>query len=251
MSVLHTAAAIARVRAEEGDLPAGQRLFEDPLARLFAGDDADTTALMALQPFFRAHVRLRTRFIDDAVLDALERGSRHLVLLGAGFDCRAYRLKALAARSALVFELDHAEQLQKKQLILGNAGIGLAPVVRTVPADFGALDLEQQLPSSLAAAGFDPGRPSLFVGEGLIGYLDRASVQRLARATAALAAAGSRLILTYHSYAWHPDIVKAELAAGGWEPEAVPGYPELHRLHFGSAAPEDAAAYGLTAARKG
>ncbi len=250
MSVLHTAAAIARVRAEEGDLPIGQRLFEDPLARLFTGDDADTTALMALQPFFRAHVRLRTRFIDDAVLDALERGARHLVLLGAGFDCRAYRLKALAARAALVFELDHAEQLQKKQTILAGAGTALAPLVRAVAADFSALDLEQQLPAGLATAGFDPQQPSLFVGEGLIGYLDRASIQRLAKATAALSASGSRLILTYHQLAWHPDIVNAELAAGGWEPEPATTYGDLHRLHLGNEAPEDAARYQLTTARK-
>ena len=250
MSVLHTAAAIARVRAEEGDLPAGQRLFEDPLARLFAGDDADTTELMALQPFFRAHVRLRTRFIDDAVLEAFERGSRHLVLLGAGFDCRAHRLKVLAAPPALVFELDHAEQLQKKQAILSAAGSAVPPAVRPIPADFSAVDLEQQLGASLSAAGFDPRQPSLFVGEGLIGYLDRASIQRLARATAPLAASGSRLVLTYHRFAWHPDIVNAELAAGGWEPEAAPTYPELHRLHFGSEALEDAAGYQLTCARK-
>jgi methyltransferase (TIGR00027 family) len=250
MSVLHTAAAIARVRAEEGDLPALQRLFEDPLARLFAGDDADTTELMALQPFFRAHVRLRTRFIDDAVLDALERGSRHLVLLGAGFDCRAYRLRALATPLALVFELDHAEQLEQKRTILANAGTAPLDTVRAIAADFSAPDLEQHLAAGLEAAGFDPRQPSLFVGEGLIGYLDRASIQRLARATAALSPSGSRLVLTYHRYAWHPDIVNAELSASGWEPESAPSYADLHRLHLGREAPEEAAGYALTCARK-
>ena len=250
MSALHTAAAIARVRAEEATLPEGQRLFEDPLARHFAGDDADTTALMSLQPFFRAHVRLRTRFIDDAVADALERGSHHLVLLGAGFDCRALRLGAIARNSALVFELDHAEQLQKKAAILANADAKLPPWVCPMAADFSREDLEQDLPSRLERAGFDRGKPTLFVGEGLIGYLDLAAVERVARVTAALAAAGSRLILTYHRIGWHPDTVAQALMAGGWTPDRAPSYSELHRQHLGSDAPEHAADYLLTCAAK-
>jgi len=250
VSALHTAAAIARVRSEEGALPADQRLFEDPLARHFAGDDADTTAIMALQPFFRAHVRLRTRFIDDAVSDALARGSRHLVLLGAGFDCRALRLEALTQSMAAVFEVDHAEQLQKKSAILASAGVLIPESVFPVPADFSRADLEQDLPVRLEGAGFDREKPTLFVGEGLIGYLDLAAVERLARLTAALAAAGSRLILTYHRIGWHPDMVNRALAAGGWTPEPAPSYSELHRRHFGTDAPEHAADYLLTCAIK-
>jgi methyltransferase (TIGR00027 family) len=250
VSALHTAAAIARVRSEEGALPEGQRLFEDPLARHFAGDDADTTALMALQPFFRAHVRLRTRFIDDAVSDALTRGSRHLVLLGAGFDCRALRLTPLARNSALVFEVDHAEQLQKKADILANAGARVPPWVFPVPADFNRAELEEDLPARLEATGFDRTKPTLFVGEGLIGYLDLAAVERLARVTAALSAAGSRLILTYHRIGWHPDVVNQTLMAGGWTPDPAPSYAELHQRHLGTDAPEQAADYSLTCAVK-
>jgi methyltransferase (TIGR00027 family) len=250
VSALHTAAAIARVRSEEGALPADQRLFEDPLARHFADDDADTTAIMALQPFFRAHVRLRTRFIDDAVSDALARGARHLVLLGAGFDCRALRLEALARSMAVVFEVDHAEQLQKKSAILAGARVKAPASVFPLPADFSRADLEQDLPSRLVGAGFDRQKPTLFVGEGLIGYLDLAALERLARMTAVLAAAGSRLILTYHRIGWHPDTVNQALAAGGWTPDPGPSYAELHRRHFGTDAPEQAADYLLTCAVK-
>jgi methyltransferase (TIGR00027 family) len=250
VSALHTAAAIARVRAEESALPVEQRLFEDPLAQHFAGDDADTTALMALQPFFRAHVRLRTRFIDDAVSDALARGSRQLALLGAGFDCRALRLEALARSMAVVFEVDHAEQLQKKSAILARAGVRVPSSLRPLPADFSRADLEQDLPVRLKGAGFDREKPTLFVGEGLIGYLDLEAVKRLARMTAALGATDSRLILTYHRVGWHPDTVNQALAAAGWTPEHAPSYSELHRRHFGTEAPEQAADYLLTCATK-
>jgi methyltransferase (TIGR00027 family) len=192
---------------------------------------------------------LRTRFIDDAVSDALARRSRHLVLLGAGFDCRALRLTALARNSALVFEVDHAEQLQKKAAILASAGAHVPPWVFPVPADFSLTELEQELPARLEASGFDRNQPTLFVGEGLIGYLDLAAVERLARVTAALSAAGSRLILTYHRIGWHPDTVNQALAAGGWTPDPCPATPSSI-APFWHRRPEQAADYLLTCAVK-
>ena len=35
----------------------------------------------------------RTRFIDDTLLKTLQEGIQQVVILGAGFDCRAYRIK--------------------------------------------------------------------------------------------------------------------------------------------------------------
>jgi methyltransferase (TIGR00027 family) len=172
------------------------------------------------------------------------------VLLGAGFDCRALRLEALARNSAIVFEVDHGEQLQKKAAILASAGAKVPSWVFPVPADFSRPELEEDLPARLEAAGFDRNQPTLFVGEGLIGYLDLAAVERLARLTAALSASGSRLILTYHRIGWHPDVVNQTLMAGGWTPDPAPSYAELHRRLFGSDAPEQAADYLLTCAVK-
>jgi methyltransferase (TIGR00027 family) len=203
---------------------------------------------MAMQPFFRAHVRLRTRFIDDAVNDALARGSRHLVLLGAGFDCRAHRLPVFARHSALVFEVDHAEQLQKKSAILREAGAHTPPWVIPIIADLARTDLEAELVSRLDAAGFDRGRPTLFVGEGLVGYLDLASIQRLARVTAALSAPGSRVILTYHRIAWHPDTVTEAFTGGGWAADTAPSYAELHQRYLGREPSVDPSDYILTSA---
>ena len=92
LTVADTAFAIAAVRAEEAARPADERLFDDPYAALFraagAHAEAGTQRFLDL-PFFRDGIRLRTRFIDDALADALATGIDQVVLLGAGFDVRA------------------------------------------------------------------------------------------------------------------------------------------------------------------
>src|SRR5438132_10435805 len=98
VEVTDTAAAIARVRSWESELPEDQRLFEDPYAHLFAGGSAadEAVQLFLSAPVFRDHVRLRTRFIDDAVRAALAAGVAQIINLGVGFDCRTLRLGEIA-----------------------------------------------------------------------------------------------------------------------------------------------------------
>lgn len=65
------------------------------------------------------HMALRTRAIDDVVVSEALAGSRQLVLLGAGFDARAWRLDALS--DVTVFEVDHpATQAEKRAAIQGE-----------------------------------------------------------------------------------------------------------------------------------
>ncbi|HTL32126.1 MAG TPA: class I SAM-dependent methyltransferase [Kofleriaceae bacterium] len=108
-----TAFSIAAVRDDERLLPVKERLFDDPYAGLFraAGAHAEegTKRFLAL-PFFKDGIRLRTRFIDDVLGKALEDGIDQIVLLGAGFDARAFRIPAIIARRARVYEIDLVEQ---------------------------------------------------------------------------------------------------------------------------------------------
>jgi O-methyltransferase involved in polyketide biosynthesis len=60
----------------------------------------------------RASAVARTRLIDDIVADALPRIGQ-VVILGAGFDSRAYRLPGLA--EITVFEVDHPATQQAKR----------------------------------------------------------------------------------------------------------------------------------------
>ena len=125
-----TAEYMALFRALESSRPARSRLFCDPLAPVFlhearkwfyrlarisAGRRLLEGLLDRIAPGARAAGIARTKWIDDQVEEALERIAQ-LVLLGAGFDTRAYRLAC--AERAVTFELDRAETSSVKQSAL-------------------------------------------------------------------------------------------------------------------------------------
>ena len=121
----------------------------------------------------------RVTFFDAAV----ERYLDHIdqfVILGAGFDTRAYRLPEGAhVRS---FEVDLPKTQAVKREILQKAGIDPAGVT-FVTADF---EKEDWL-ARLVAAGFDPGKPALFLWEGVMVYLDKQAVEDTLRRIAGTA----------------------------------------------------------------
>ena len=117
-----TAEQNALFRALESALPEGRRLFEDPFARTFLTWPLTLVARLAVPPGLReivpwfidnrwpgvrSSVVARTRLIDAAIVAALGEHTEQLVILGAGFDSRAYRLPAL--RGITVFEVDHPD----------------------------------------------------------------------------------------------------------------------------------------------
>ncbi len=92
------------------------------------------------------------------------------VILGAGFDTRAYRLpREGRVRS---FEVDAPKTQAVKRELLKKAGID-STVVTFVSADF---EQENWL-TRLIEAGFDPGQPALFLLEGVLVYLDREAAE--------------------------------------------------------------------------
>jgi methyltransferase (TIGR00027 family) len=197
-SVADTAFAIATVRAEEARRAEAERLFEDPYAHHFA--DAGAHAAESSQrfldlPFFRDGVRLRTRFIDDAVREGLATGLDQIVLLGAGFDMRALRMREIGARR--VFEVDTGEQLARKRNVLSAAGIEVPASIAYVPFDFDAPDLETALASVLVAKGFRAGAGALFVWEGVIGYIGNEEIDRSLRFMAGTGGPRSRVVFTF------------------------------------------------------
>jgi methyltransferase (TIGR00027 family) len=135
------------------------------------------------------HIALRTRVIDDHLVRAVATGVQQVVLLGAGFDARAYRLASLDA--CRLFEVDHpATQATKRARVAG-----LAPVVRAL--EHVPLDLERRgLVDGLVRAGFDLGETSVVVWEGVTMYLSEEAIRATLGALAELMAPGSRLILT-------------------------------------------------------
>jgi methyltransferase (TIGR00027 family) len=217
VEITDTAAAIARVRSWERELPADERLFDDPYAHLFAGGEGvdEAVRLLLSAPLFRDHVRLRTRFIDDAMRAALAASIGQIVNLGVGFDCRTLRLDEIAAQGAQVFEVDLAPQLERKVAILTAAGITMPPWAHLIAADFTA-DFASALTADLAAAGFDAAAPSIVVWEGVLGYLDDVACDRTLRWIAAISAPGSRLVFNYPVSRFDPDDLLPRIREAGF-----------------------------------
>lgn len=217
IDITDTAAAIARVRSWERELPEEDRLFDDPYAHLFGGAEAadEAVRLFLSAPIFRDHVRLRTRFIDDAVRAALAAGITQIINLGVGFDCRTLRLGEIAEAGAQVFEVDFAAQLARKVAVLAAAGISMPPFAHLIGADFTA-EFEAGLTADLAAAGFDGSAPVLIVWEGVLSYLDDIACDRTLRWIAATTGPASRLVFTYPVSRFDPDDLLPRIRGAGF-----------------------------------
>ncbi|OFB40134.1 SAM-dependent methyltransferase [Mycolicibacterium sp. (ex Dasyatis americana)] len=127
---------------------------------------------------------VRTRFFDDFFGAAGKSGIRQAVILASGLDSRAYRLPW--PEGTVVYEIDQPEVIEFKTRTL--AGLGAEPTAqrRTVP-----IDLREDWPAALRAAGFDPAAPTAWCAEGLLIYLPPEAQDRLFDNIAALSATGS------------------------------------------------------------
>ncbi len=243
LTVSDTAYSIARVRAMEGDRPPAERLFEDPFAMIFdaAGAHAwEGTERFLSLPFFVDGIRLRTRFIDDAVRDALAAGLSQVVLLGAGFDARGLRMPEIRARGARVYEVDLAALLETKRALLDAAGVTPPPWLSYVACDFTAPDFERALTDDLAARGFQPGTGAVFVWEGVAAYLDRASIDRSLAFMARAGGPGSRAIFDYGHGFFDPETALERVRRLGFSACDEVAYDALWRRYLPGDAHENA-----------
>jgi methyltransferase (TIGR00027 family) len=200
-----TAEYMAFFRATESVRPTQLRHFNDPFATLFLRASLRQAArLSKIQllarlvnlyadrrlPGARTSAIARTKLIDDAIRGALRDNVTQVVILGAGFDCRGYRLPEL--KDARVFEVDHPSTLMEKQSRLRHSGVAVPRTIHFVKIDFN----RETLPDLLAAAGFEPCRPAVFLWEGVTNYLTAESVDAVLRFVVSCVP-GTRLIFTY------------------------------------------------------
>jgi methyltransferase (TIGR00027 family) len=242
LTLADTAFAMAVIRADEAARPEHERLFDDPYAALFAarGAHAEEGTQRFLQlPFFRDAIRLRTRYIDDAVREWLADGLAQVVLLGAGFDTRGLRMREIVERRAAVFEVDTPVQSDRKRDVLLEARVTPSTAISHVAFDFDAPDLETALPAALAASGFDDQAGALFVWEGVIGYIAPATVDRTLRLVARLCGTHGRLVFTFA-----PSTAVQAAAAAGFRSCDEDSFDHVWRRYLGSDPPT-----GLSVAR--
>ncbi len=134
----------------------------------------------------------RTAFFDELVEQALRANLPQIVILGAGYDSRAYRFKDLFQDTHL-FELDAAPTQGRKREILRQAGIPLPENLVFVPVNFVTADLGLVL----AQAGFDQTQQTLFVWEGVTYYLSVETVDLMLRTIHSISPVGSSLCFDY------------------------------------------------------
>lgn len=222
------------------------RVFDDPLAvRFLRGGYRLLARAARLRPVGRRLERIidrrwpgprpsavaRTRLIDDLVIGALGRGARQVVLLGAGYDSRAYRLPGIDR--VPVFEVDHpATQAVKRRLVRGAVRPERRRHVHHVPVDL----LVEDLAVALTGAGFVPLEPTVVVWEGVTNYLTEPAIDTTLRQLARLTATGSTLIFTYvdrrvldgeipSADSWHRAVRRqGEPWTFGFVPAQLPGY---------------------------
>jgi len=205
-----TRAGFARPHSAGGDPRAQQRLCAGMATVMLTGMQASLAA--------------RTTFFDGQVTGAIAAGLRgdqggrpprpalgQVVILGAGYDDRALRFRT---PGVTFFELDHPDTQADKRTRLAaiaaeddppdfvsratwaqrrSASDSAAPALSAglvlAAADFGRDDVA----AVLGAAGHDAARPTLFVCEGLLVYLDEPTTVRFLSGVRAAAADGSVL----------------------------------------------------------
>ncbi len=254
LTVSDTAYAIAHIRAAESLRPPAERLFDDPFAAIFdaaGAHAAEGTERFVSLPFFVDGIRLRTRGIDDAVRDALRAGVRQLVLVGAGFDSRARRLDEVRSTGTTAYEVDLSPVLDTRHALLDAAGVADAPWDRAVPCDLTDPTLATTFANSLAASGFRTSEPAVFVWEGVLTYLDRASIDRSLSAMARAAAPGSRVVFDYGAFFFSEDSAEPAVRAAGFDGYEEVTYDALWRRYLPGAPHENAWVCRLAIATRG
>jgi methyltransferase (TIGR00027 family) len=180
--------------------------FHDPTARLFLSEKRQRSVAKVERAVRGGHrtigleaarvmadmMALRTSAIDAAVRDAIASGARQLVILGAGYDGRAWRMRELDGIK--VFEVDHpATQGQKRARVRE-----LPPAIGTinfVSIDFG----RDSLDTVLERAGHDRSVPTCWIWEGVVMYLSHDVMRGTLARIAQRSAPGSTLIVNYHT----------------------------------------------------
>ena len=217
--------------------------FHDPTARVFLSEKG-RQSLAKTEHAAREGVRgfrlemaramadmiaLRTSAIDAAVRDAIAEGATQLVILGAGYDGRAWRLPELAG--VKVFEVDHPATQGDKRARVAELPPP-AGIVTFVPVNFE----RDALGDALDRAGHDRSSPTCWIWEGVVMYLTRDAMRGTLAAVAQRSAPGSTLIVNYHTTrrglfaqlifrligepqisAWTPEEMAADLRSAGFQ----------------------------------
>lgn len=199
-----TAEGIAIHRFAESQRPEGERICYDPYAVYFLSPE--TLEFRARNPdkvkaaqeqserFFPGlgnSIRTKVRYFDDFIKKSIDEGLEQLIILGAGYDSRAYRIDGL--KRIRVFEVDHPGTQNLKIEKIKKIFSSLPDNVVYAPVDLGIEDLGPKL----MEAGFDKSKKSLFIMEGVIFYIPPKKVDEILSFIAENSGRGSGVLFDY------------------------------------------------------
>jgi len=191
-------------RAAESARPEAKRLCHDPLAKEFLVAPLKILArsrILAgvviwwaerLAPGVPGEILGRTKYIDDSLKTRIDEGIEQLVILGAGYDSRAYRFDGLSQR-VKVFEVDHPATQRVKMKRVGRLLGHLPDNVVFVPIDFE----EERLHHKLFEKGYDRTKKTFFIWEGVTYYLTAKAVDETLAFVVENSGVGSSIIFDY------------------------------------------------------
>jgi methyltransferase (TIGR00027 family) len=182
--VARTALMVAAFRAKESNRP--NRLFDDPLSSVLAGENALREAANHHRDERLPYLAIRTRFFDDWLEKIVSPALRQIVFLGAGMDTRAFRSRW--PDGVQLWEIDCPELLDLKQTRLNTVQAKPKCLRTPVPADLSVADW----PYRLLMQGFHKEAPSAWLAEGLFLYLPSKAVAQILQTARSISCAGSQ-----------------------------------------------------------
>ncbi|WP_250517470.1 class I SAM-dependent methyltransferase [Caballeronia sp. INDeC2] len=191
-----TAARVAMWRALHAEADAPPHVLEDTIGLALLAPDANWRERGDMNPQFtrpfRASIVARARFIEDLVVEALDRDVAQYVILGAGLDSFAQRRPEIAARLN-IFEVDPPGPQAWKRRRLIELGYGVPERLHFVPVDFEAGESWRE---KLVENGFDESRPAIVASTGVSMYLTKEANAATLREVAGFAS-GSTFAMTF------------------------------------------------------
>jgi methyltransferase (TIGR00027 family) len=177
-------------------LPGPQRRLAGALRHVVASSPNAETVVNTLAAGGTAHAALRMDAIDRPLV-ATVHDVTQVVVVGAGFDTRAWRLDALRGRRVIEVDLPATQDYKRRRM---------DRVEPVADVTFAGADLEtDDLRQVLERAGHDPSVPTWWIWEAVAVYLPRPAVEATLAALAARSVPGSRLAMTVA----HPDLLGA------------------------------------------
>lgn len=194
----------AALRSAEWLAPEDERVCHDPFAKDFLGT---TFAIIVKNRLLRriaiwftetvtpgmvGYIAGRVRYVDDYLERCIDDGIEQLVILGAGYDSRAYRFEKLKGRGK-VFEVDYPAtqkmKMDKVKKVLGSLPDHVIYV---------SIDFEQEtLDKVLFESGYDANLKTLFIWEGVTYYITPEAVDATLAVVAKNSGEGSSIIFDY------------------------------------------------------